>query len=349
MCPVGSNSQQDLLSNDGGEGGEKRKKKKKKNKKKKNATGHDAEKDPSTIVPNGVKVAGQGENHFDNTQSTVGNDGGRDPFSANKDDSKGERDFTPLKDKLGQSFFEDQDSSEDEGMPDYKIGGYHPIHVGEILLDRYVIIQKLGWGHFSTVWLTKDLKYNNYVAMKVQKSAQHYLEAAYDEVEILDQVASNWRTEEWKESIQGFYNEDPQLKGLLEKWGMSGTTSHCVQLLNSFIHHGPNGKHFVMVFEILGVNFLEIIKRYDYKGVPIPLVRKLARQCLVGLDYLHRMCKIIHTDFKPENVVICLRPDEVEEIAKTGQLTTTKMFNNKADIIKRLNMKVAGTLPGVQV
>lgn len=72
-----------------------------------------------------------------------------------------------MKDKLGQSFFEDRDSSEDEGMPDYKIGGYHPIHVGEILLDRYVIIQKLGWGHFSTVWLTKDLKYNNYVAMKV--------------------------------------------------------------------------------------------------------------------------------------------------------------------------------------
>jgi len=162
-------------------------------------------------------------------------------------------------------------------MPDYKIGGYHPVHVGEILLDRYVIIQKLGWGHFSTVWLTKDLKYNNYVAMKVQKSAQHYLEAAYDEVEILDQVASNWKTEEWKKSIEGYYKNDPQLKACLEKYGMSGDTSHCVQLLNSFIHHGPNGKHFVMVFEILGINFLEIIKRYDYKGVPLPLVRKLAR------------------------------------------------------------------------
>lgn len=48
--------------------------------------------------------------------------------------------FTPLKDKIPDSFFEDQDSSEDEGMPDYKIGGYHPVHVGEILLDRYVII-----------------------------------------------------------------------------------------------------------------------------------------------------------------------------------------------------------------
>lgn len=98
-----------------------------------------------------------------------------------------------------------------------------------------------------------------------------------------------------------------------------------------------------MVFEILGVNFLEIIKRYDYKGVPLPLVRKLTRQCLVGLDYMHRMCKIIHTDFKPENVVICLREDEVNEIAKTGQLTTTKMFEHQ-DIIRKLNMKVAGTL-----
>jgi serine/threonine protein kinase len=98
-----------------------------------------------------------------------------------------------------------------------------------------------------------------------------------------------------------------------------------------------------MVFEILGVNFLEIIKRYDYKGVPLPLVRKLTRQCLIGLDYMHRMCKIIHTDFKPENVVICLREDEVLEIAQTGQLTTTKMFEHQ-DIIKKINMKIAGTL-----
>lgn len=51
-----------------------------------------------------------------------------------------DKDFEPLRDVLGESFYEDEDSSEDEGMPDYKIGGYHPIHVGEILLDRYVII-----------------------------------------------------------------------------------------------------------------------------------------------------------------------------------------------------------------
>lgn len=58
---------------------------------------------------------------------------------------------------------------------------------------------------------------------------------------------------------------------------------------------------------------------------------------------MHRMCKIIHTDFKPENVVICLRDDEVKEIANSGQLTTSKMFN-KGEHIKKINLKVAGTL-----
>jgi len=45
-------------------------------------------------------------------------------------------------------------------------------------------------------------------------------------------------------------------------------------------------------------------------------------------------------------VVIGLRDEEVAEIQKTGQLTTTKMFKN-GDHVKKLNMKVAGTLPSV--
>ena len=71
------------------------------------------------------------------------------------------------------------------------------MHVGEILLGRYIILQKLGWGHFSTVWLSKDLEYNTYVALKIQKSAEHYLEAAYDAVEIREKLATQWRRDEW--------------------------------------------------------------------------------------------------------------------------------------------------------
>lgn len=47
----------------------------------------------------------------------------------------------------------------------------------------------------------------------------------------------------------------------------------------------------------------------------------------MGLDYLHRVCKIIHTDLKPENVNLCLTEKEVQEIAERGQLTTTKMYH----------------------
>lgn len=44
---------------------------------------------------------------------------------------------------------------------------YHPVHIGEVINKRYVVIQKLGWGHFSTVWLSKDFKYDTYVALKI--------------------------------------------------------------------------------------------------------------------------------------------------------------------------------------
>lgn len=72
-------------------------------------------------------------------------------------------------------------------------------------MGRYVIIQKLGWGHFSTVWLARDFKFETYVALKIQKSAPHYLEAAYDEVEILQKVAREAHNPEWLKSLHEYY------------------------------------------------------------------------------------------------------------------------------------------------
>lgn len=79
----------------------------------------------------------------------------------------------------------------------------------EVLIDRYVIIQKLGWGHFSTVWLSRDFKYDTYVAIKVQKSAPHYLEAAYDEVELLQKASKYSTSEEWRKRLKKIYGVDP--------------------------------------------------------------------------------------------------------------------------------------------
>ena len=127
-----------------------------------------------------------------------------------------------------------------------------------------MVVQKLGYGHFSTVWLSKDLKYNTFVAVKVQKSAQHYIEAAYDEVEILQELERHNFDPEWEKSLKDYWKDNDIISKENER-----DYSGVVQMLNSFIHQGPNGKHFCMVFEIMGVNLLEIIKRYNYKGVRI--------------------------------------------------------------------------------
>ena len=191
-------------------------------------------------------------------------------------------------------------------------------------------MQKLGYGHFSTAWLALDTKYGNYVAIKIQKAKQQYIDAAYDEVEILQELGKHNFDKEWIKSLKEYYKDDKEKLADIE----TAENSKIVQLLNSFIHHGQNGRHFCMVFEIVGVTLLEIMKRYNYKGIPLPYIRTICKQILIGLDFLHRMCHIIHTDLKPENVLVCLTKDELREIQTTGHLNiqkTDKKKKNKID------------------
>uniref|UniRef100_A0A0E0KJ05 non-specific serine/threonine protein kinase n=1 Tax=Oryza punctata TaxID=4537 RepID=A0A0E0KJ05_ORYPU len=182
-------------------------------------------------------------------------------------------------------------TSEDEGTEDYRRGGYHAVRVGDSFKQgAYVVQSKLGWGHFSTVWLAWDTSHSRYVALKVQKSAQHYTEAAMDEIKILKQIADG----------------DPD-------------DSRCVvKLLDHFKHSGPNGNHVCMVFEFLGDNLLTLIKYTDYHGIPLPMVKEICRHVLIGLDYLHRTLSIIHTDLKPENILLESTIDPSKDPRKSG-------------------------------
>jgi len=40
----------------------------------------------------------------------------------------------------------------------YQPGGHHPVHLGDIYCKRYRVINKLGFGTYSTVWLAQDLQ-----------------------------------------------------------------------------------------------------------------------------------------------------------------------------------------------
>ena len=55
-----------------------------------------------------------------------------------------------------------------EDLEKYGRGGYHPVHLGDkFCAGRYEVINKLGYGGCSTVWLCKDVQKRNYVSVKV--------------------------------------------------------------------------------------------------------------------------------------------------------------------------------------
>uniref|UniRef100_A0A8C1PPW8 non-specific serine/threonine protein kinase n=1 Tax=Cyprinus carpio TaxID=7962 RepID=A0A8C1PPW8_CYPCA len=181
------------------------------------------------------------------------------------------------------------DDEEQEDPNDYCKGGYHHVKIGDLFNGRYHVIRKLGWGHFSTVWLAWDIQGKCFVAMKVVKSAEHYTETALDEIKLLRAVRNTDQNDPSREKV--------------------------VQLLDDFKISGVNGTHVCMVFEVLGHHLLKCIIKSNYQGLPLPCVKSIIRQVLQGLDYLHTKCKIIHTDIKPENILMDVNEAYVKRLA----------------------------------
>ncbi|XP_067908376.1 SRSF protein kinase 3-like [Heterodontus francisci] len=184
----------------------------------------------------------------------------------------------------------------DEGQEDpaeYCTGGYHPVKLGDIFNGRYKVMRKLGWGYYSTVWLCLDLLKTKFVAVKVAKSARGFTEAAQDEIRLLKCV-------KWKST------KDPDKERI-------------VQLLDDFIIVGLNGVHVCLVIELLGDHLHRWILRSKQQGLPMTCVKRIIQQVLQGLDYLHTKCKILHTDIKPENILLCVNQQYLNQLAASVQ------------------------------
>ncbi|XP_022421565.1 SRSF protein kinase 3 isoform X5 [Delphinapterus leucas] len=208
------------------------------------------------------------------------------------------------------------DDEEQEDAKDYCKGGYYPVKIGDLFNGRYHVVRKLGWGHFSTVWLCWDIQRKRFVALKVVKSAGHYTETAVDEIKLLKCVRDSDPSDPKRETI--------------------------VQLIDDFRISGVNGVHVCMVLEVLGHQLLKWIIKSNYQGLPVPCVKSIVRQVssrrlaeerceaawaapgelrsgspqvLRGLDYLHTKCKIIHTDIKPENILLCVGDAYIRRLA----------------------------------
>lgn len=54
----------------------------------------------------------------------------------------------------------------------------------------------------------------------------------------------------------------------------------------------------------------------------MPTVREITKQLLMGLDYMHRICGLIHTDLKPENITFSLKEGEEFDLMYKHVFTT---------------------------
>lgn len=139
------------------------------------------------------------------------------------------------------------------------------------------------------------------VALKIQKSAPGYTDAAQDEIRILESIR----------------NADPS------------RTQPVVTLLDHFEHIGVNGRHVCLVFDVMGGSLLHLIKRFNFQGIPPELVKRLTHDILVGLDFLHSQASIIHTDLKPENILMRLPPSMLRELDVRGYEFNRELVNRK--------------------
>lgn len=72
--------------------------------------------------------------------------------------------------------------------------------------------------------------------------------------------------------------------------------------------------------------------------MPLWLVKKITIDVLLGLVYLHEHCDIIHTDLKPENIMIKMEEEEEKQFIE----------NIKKYKVKPLSMKYLKNLQGAK-
>lgn len=142
----------------------------------------------------------------------------------------------------------------------------------------------MGEGTFAKVVECWDRKEKKYVAVKIVRAIEKYVEAAEIEVDILKDV--NKRDIHKDRYVIFFHKEINYISG-------------CIQLLDSFTYRG----HMCLVFPNYGLSLYEFLRKNRYRGFSLQHVRDFSKNLIKAVAFLHDM-KLIHTDLKPENILL---------------------------------------------
>ena len=109
--------------------------------------------------------------------------------------------------------------------------------------------------------------------MQIQKSATDYMVAAQDELKLFKAVMK---------SVREIRSTNPD------------AIINVVELVDDFLFSGVNGVHMCFVYERLGGSLLDLIKHYNYRGVPSSIVRPLVRDVSVVVCINLRCFQVWH-------------------------------------------------------
>ena len=134
-----------------------------------------------------------------------------------------------------------------EDMRSYKPGGFHPVHLGDTFSlcpgsdrPRYRILQKLGQGALSTVWLAQDMADHEYVVF-FKALVRNWSLATPPSRGVALKITTADVQDHEAAILQTLSSGDKSHRG----------KKHVLQLLDHFQIHGPNGIHNVLVTDIL--------------------------------------------------------------------------------------------------
>jgi len=131
---------------------------------------------------------------------------------------------------------------------------------------RYEIREVIGKGSFGQVVKCFDHKTNQPVALKIIRNKKRFHHQALVEVKILDTLRKRDRDNQY----------------------------NIIHMIDYFYFRN----HLCITFELMGMNLYELIKKNNFQGFSIALIRRFAYALLQCLKLLQRE-RIIHCDLKP--------------------------------------------------
>jgi dual specificity protein kinase YAK1 len=143
----------------------------------------------------------------------------------------------------------------------------------------YRIVSAAGQGTFAQVFQCWHLQSSQHVALKIVKNKPAYTRQAAIEIDI----------------FQALQEEEPANAGAASS---AKRGDYMVNLISYFMHEN----HLCLVFELLGLNLYEVLKRRQFRGLPLTVVRDIIKQSVEGIRDLSRK-NVVHCDLKPENIL----------------------------------------------